>query len=140
VERESEDGFSVEVGKVASPATPATPSDFHAQVASDNGDATGDATSNGDATEKVASPKSDENHAQNTDGDARVARVATGSGSRGNPSNESHRPYSDFLVDGIPKWQVENRGMTDEEAQAYKDEVERALKEPEPDGEDDNGR
>ena len=27
--------------------------------------------------------------------------------------------YSDYLIDGIPIWQVENRGMTEEEAEAY---------------------
>jgi hypothetical protein len=36
--------------------------------------------------------------------------------------------YSDYLIDGVPIWQIENRGMTKEEGEAYKQEVER-LKE-----------
>ena len=121
--------LSLEGGKVATPATPATPSDFHAQVTSDIGDATGDATDKRDATEKVATPKSDENHAQNTEGDARDARDATISNSTGKektePTKPPPRPYSDFLVDGVPKWQIENRGMTEEEAEAFVRETER---------------
>jgi hypothetical protein len=35
------------------------------------------------------------------------------------------KTYSDYLIDGIPIWRKENRGMTDEEGQAYKTEVER---------------
>ena len=35
------------------------------------------------------------------------------------------KPYSDYLIEGIPIWQKENRGMTEEEAEAYKEEVAR---------------
>ena len=38
------------------------------------------------------------------------------------------KPYSDYLVDGAPIWEVEHRGMTEEEAEAFKAEVERLRK------------
>lgn len=41
------------------------------------------------------------------------------------------KPYSDNLVDGVPIWQKENRGWTQEEAEAYKLEIERLGKERE---------
>ena len=34
--------------------------------------------------------------------------------------SQNHRPYSDYLIEGVPVWQVENRGMTEEEGEAYK--------------------
>ena len=42
-----------------------------------------------------------------------------------NASHVSHtsQTYSDFLLDGVPIWQIENRGMTHEEAEAFKEEV-----------------
>lgn len=41
---------------------------------------------------------------------------------------EPTRPYSDFVVNGVPIWQIENRGKTVEEDQAYNREVERLNK------------
>jgi hypothetical protein len=42
-----------------------------------------------------------------------------------NASHVSHtsQTYSDFLLDGVPIWQIENRGMIHEEAEAFKEEV-----------------
>ena len=37
--------------------------------------------------------------------------------------------YSDFLVNGVPVWQLEKRGRREEEAQTFRDEVERKGKE-----------
>jgi hypothetical protein len=39
------------------------------------------------------------------------------------------KPYSDFLIDGIPIWQKENRGMTEEEAKAFIQEAKRLKNE-----------
>lgn len=36
----------------------------------------------------------------------------------------TNKKYSDFLIDGVPIWEVEHRGMTEEEALAFKEEVE----------------
>ena len=32
--------------------------------------------------------------------------------------------YSDLLIDGVPIWDIEKRGMTEQEAKAFKEEVE----------------
>ena len=45
------------------------------------------------------------------------------------PTKPPPRSYSDFLVDGVPKWQIENRGMTEEESQAFIQETERLKNE-----------
>jgi hypothetical protein len=45
------------------------------------------------------------------------------------PESRQQRTYSDFLVDGIPLWQIENRGKTPEEDAAYKQEIEKLKEE-----------
>lgn len=44
-------------------------------------------------------------------------------------STPTTKPYSDYLVDGVPIWEIENRGMTQEEAEAYRNEYDRLQKE-----------
>lgn len=39
------------------------------------------------------------------------------------------RQYSEYLVDGVPIWERENRGMNQEEAEAFKAESKRLGKE-----------
>lgn len=41
---------------------------------------------------------------------------------------EEPKPYSGFLVNGVPIWQLEKRGMTKEEDEAFRAEVERLNK------------
>lgn len=41
------------------------------------------------------------------------------------PSPSQTKPYSDYLVNGVPIWQIENRGWTHEEAEAFKEEIAR---------------
>lgn len=40
-----------------------------------------------------------------------------------------NKKYSDYLLNGIPIWKQENRGMNDEEPEAFKDEVARLGRE-----------
>ena len=64
---------------------------------------------------------------------AQKEKIEGNEGNEGNTSNDKGgadhniraRPYSDFLIDGIPKWEIENRGMTHEEAEAFKEEIAR---------------
>ena len=48
--------------------------------------------------------------------------------------SESHiienpaKSYSDYLVDGGPIWQLEHRGMTEQEAEAFRQDCERLNK------------
>lgn len=45
------------------------------------------------------------------------------------PSQKAEpKPYSDFLVNGVPIWQLAKRGMTKEEDEAFRAEVERLRK------------
>jgi hypothetical protein len=37
--------------------------------------------------------------------------------------SSTKKQYSDYLINGIPIWQIENRGMTKEESDAYQEEV-----------------
>jgi hypothetical protein len=46
----------------------------------------------------------------------------------GQETMKKQRQYSDFLKDGVPIWQIEQRGMTEEEADAFKNEVEMQVK------------
>lgn len=58
--------------------------------------------------------------------------ISEGSEAGSHTSHGSHRsvnPYSDYLIDGAPIWQIENRGMTSEEAEAFRIECERLQKE-----------
>ena len=65
--------------------------------------------------------ENDGNHAQKEGCIAGDASSATFSNSTG-------RPYSDYVVDGVPIWQKENRGMTKEEGEAFVQETERLKK------------
>ena len=55
----------------------------------------------------------------------------SGNGNENGNCQIKHKKYSDYLVNEIPIWQIERRGMTQEEEEAYMDEVERLKKEAE---------
>lgn len=43
-------------------------------------------------------------------------------------ASQPSRPYSDYLLNGVPISEIENRGMIIEEAEAFKEEVGRLCK------------
>ena len=51
--------------------------------------------------------------------------VISGNGNGNGNSQIKHKKYSDYLVNGVPIWQIERRGMAEEEAEAFKQECER---------------
>ena len=57
--------------------------------------------------------------------------VISGNGNGNGNSQIKHKKYSDYLVNGVPIWQIERRGMAEEEAEAFKQECERLRREPE---------
>ena len=60
---------------------------------------------------------------------AETPKPVIGRNDEGNGNGQiKNKKYSDCLVDGIPIWEIEKRGMTAEEAEAFRQECERLNK------------
>jgi hypothetical protein len=104
--------------------------DIDSQSAPDKSEDTENSENDKEISENLEQSEIKRNNNNEKDSEAGLDPLRSYNVSQASQASQTHpRPYSDLLVNRVPKWELEKRGMTEEEAQAFRKEVEQLNKE-----------